>query len=230
MLDAKAAKVNSFGFGGSNAFVVLDDTLNYLKSHGLLHHFKSSIQYMNYEPRILSPRLEIPDSVLKPSDSAIGTQTELSHTGLHCEKVRSETALRPRLLVWSAADQGSVKSMLLQYQSFFSQKQAVSELDLAQIAYTLSARRSVLAWRSYAVVTYKDICFLDRIYSKPAKPPRIPISPAFVFAGQGAQYLGMGAGLSVFPAFRESLDQSEEVLKGLGCEWSITREALILVV
>ncbi|RAH81722.1 ketoacyl-synt-domain-containing protein [Aspergillus japonicus CBS 114.51] len=71
--------VNSFGFGGSNAVVILDDALHYLAQNGLDGHHRTT-DLTTYPTKILSR----------------GT-TE---------------APPPRLLVWSAADETSLRKLL----------------------------------------------------------------------------------------------------------------------
>ena len=45
---------------------------------------------------------------------------------------------------------------------------------------------------------------------------------AWVFTGQGAQYVEMGLELaSFYPVFKDTLEKVEEVYRGLGCSWSM---------
>jgi acyl transferase domain-containing protein len=119
--------------------------------------------------------------------------------------------------------------MLDAYGVYFREHSAGDARQLDLLAHTLSARRSVMTWRSFDVVD-EDTCELSLLSSSPsAVGTRIIRSTvgggggklAFVFTGQGAQYVGMGRELLRYAIFRKSLKRSDEVLKGLGCGWSV---------
>jgi acyl transferase domain-containing protein len=44
---------------------------------------------------------------------------------------------------------------------------------------------------------------------------------AFVFTGQGAQYVNMGYDLVQYPVFSSFLQQINQLYASLGCQWSI---------
>ena len=179
-------------------------------------------RYPKYDPESVLPQSNSLDKTFEYNGSAIESEIYLDGTNPNCQVARFQKTVRPRLLVWSAADEDSVKRMVSQYQDYIhSQGQDVSDLDLDQIVHTLSTRRSLLAWRTYAVMACKDLSSLDQMYARPTRLPRTQLSLAFVFTGQGAQYSSMGAGLSAFPAFRESINQSERILKQIGSQWSL---------
>lgn len=131
-----------------------------------------------------------------------------------------------QLLVWSAADAGALKRMTDAYHKYYHENIAGNSAKLNQLAYTLAARRSLMPWRTYAVID--DTCDNPALSQLiPADPTRIPMedtTAAYVFTGQGAQYVGMGLELLRYPAFKESLQRSDEILATLGCDWSILSE------
>jgi acyl transferase domain-containing protein len=109
--------------------------------------------------------------------------------------------------------------MQTQLQSFFERRvDALNDEDIKNIAYTLGARRTNFAWRSF--VTFSGI---DQLHQKLAQTlPRAKSSQgrnvAFVFTGQGAQYVGMGKELMVYPVFQESLRVCQKLLGSMGAD------------
>ncbi|RDA90122.1 hypothetical protein CP533_2570 [Ophiocordyceps camponoti-saundersi (nom. inval.)] len=134
-----------------------------------------------------------------------------------------------KLLVWTAADAAALQRVLQSYATYCHGHLPGDAHKLAQLAYTLAARRSIMAWRTFAILddeTSSDDGHDDT-------PPRLPSGPsvrastdslsaAFIFTGQGAQYSGMGMELTQrYPVYAESLRRSDAALAALGCEWSI---------
>ena len=147
----------------------------------------------------------------------------------------------PKLLVWSAADQGGLSRLAPLYDSYLSERASLHQEDLEvflqSLAYTLSNRRHHLNWRSFAVLT--SASDLSHIASSFSKPLRTTANPklAYLFTGQGAQYAGMAQDLMRYPLFYASLKRSEMYFNQLGSSWSLksklfhrsTRSSLTLV-
>ncbi|KAH8889473.1 hypothetical protein GQ53DRAFT_869901 [Thozetella sp. PMI_491] len=199
--------VNSFGVGGANAHAILDDAYHYLQTHGLVgfHHCTTP-----------EPEPSLRDASSSSSRSSFSSPSSSSSLNTSCEPDH----LAPRLLVWSAADAGAIRRMLASYQVYFETHTAGDARKLEQLAYTLATRRSLMAWRSFAVVDAKTRELTATTAVRVSSGGGI----AFVFTGQGAQYAGMGLELLRYPIFEESLKRSNEVLASLGCEWSIFDE------
>ncbi|PYH35667.1 polyketide synthase [Aspergillus neoniger CBS 115656] len=180
----RRACVNSFGFGGTNSTVILDDAYHYLDQHGLKGYHQTQPCYI-----APSPTLQV---LAAPS--------------------ASETTVK--VLVWSAADQTAAEKLSAAYHDTI--RQCPPE-ELSDLAYTLTSRRSRFPWRGFTVTGGGQQ--LEAV--KPVRA-RDGVQLAFVFTGQGAQYLGMGKGLiSVHPVFKQTVDLLDADLHALGCSWSL---------
>ena len=169
----RRASVNSFGFGGSNAHVVVDAAEHFLSSKGLT------------QPRHVSSFVEAAE------DDFFG---DAPSTPAAQEKAQ------PKVLIFSANDQDSLKSYLKKLSTHLLNP-AVT-VKLADLAHTLSERRSRHFHRAFHVIktssdTVTTISTDDMIFGKrAAEPPKI----GFVFTGQGAQWPQMGRDLiQMFP-------------------------------
>lgn len=227
--------VNSFGFGGTNAHVVLDDALSYLESRELQgnHHTTPFAALQSSDGRAVrkepcpnsggtNGHAESNNGIISNGthlqmaenrvNGAIQTNGNGSVNGVdHCAKPC-------RLLVWTAPDEKSLKRLVEGHQPYFQQHIAGGPSQLEKFAYTLSCRRSHMLWRTYALSDANDVGSEQLLT---ARPVRVSDSPAlgFVFTGQGAQYAGMGLSLLQYPVFAEVLRQADDVFHGLGSSW-----------
>lgn len=97
--------------------------------------------------------------------------------------------------------------------------------QIAGLAYTLSERRTIFDWRSFAVAESTEDLLASLERSLP-QLPRAVKSPscAFVFTGQGAQWYAMGRELQEYKTFKQSIIAADEYLVSLGCPWSVLEE------
>ncbi|KAI1116621.1 hypothetical protein F5Y14DRAFT_49656 [Nemania sp. NC0429] len=184
----RRASINSFGFGGTNGHAILDDACYYLHKNRL---------EANHSCRLAQPQVN-------------GHNGHNGHNG-------QESKATPKLLVWTAADQRAVDRTMDIYEAYFKDMIATNDTRIQQLAYTLATRRSILLWRTFAVVDSKSnvLVATDRIRSKRN------CALAFVFAGQGAQYAKMGVDLLCYPVFEQTLRDIDGIFGGLGCKWSL---------
>ncbi|EFQ27365.1 beta-ketoacyl synthase domain-containing protein [Colletotrichum graminicola] len=212
--------INSFGVGGSNAHVVMDDALHFLKNHRLNGNHRTEAS--PHIPRHLTPGSttngDYPINRPRRSDSGV----ELS--GYECEDL-------PRLFVLSGNDPDAASRLKKLYKEYLSAKVAEDLGETAQLrflrdlSHTLASRRTHHAWRSVSIAgspTQLQKALDDGgLTPTKAKPnPRL----AFVFTGQGAQWAAMGMDLLAYRAFQESLFAADRYLNDLGCRWSLTFE------
>jgi acyl transferase domain-containing protein len=128
------------------------------------------------------------------------------------------------LLVWSGSDKNSLSRLHKQYEEHLSSPLDRNDHEssyLKDLCYTLNSRRSLLEWRSFAVVeTMEDLRSVVKKVSDPMQANR-KRKLGFIFTGQGAQYKQMGMDLLIFPTFKNSLLKSHTYLQEFGCEWDI---------
>lgn len=140
-----------------------------------------------------------------------------------------QTPSKYELLVWSARDESTLTTMLQDQEQYFTANIHGPGHRLNQLAYTLAARRSVMNWRSFAVVGADEVAE-GPAKIRPSKGVRVSREKgiAFVFTGQGAQYKRMGLELLQYPVFKSSLARADDVFFALGSKWSVTGKSCSL--
>lgn len=195
----RRASINSFGFGGANAHVILEDAASYFVRKGLT----------GCHATVLHPTLGAPK---------YGHGDHGSINGVLCPK--------PKVFLFSSNDKDGVKRNVERTVEYLNNKDQGGSNFLADLAHTLFAKRSPLPWKSFVVAS--DVSHLQQSLSGIPAPVRSSSTAeakiALVFTGQGAQWFAMGKGLSVFHSFKDSMLKSERVLKSLGCPWSLEQE------
>ena len=216
----RRASVNSFGFGGANSHVILDDAHNYFRLRGLAGKHRTARR-----PPHLPDVVQVQDTL---DDSSLGSPFPFTNvtSDISTQEVFPTT---PKLLIWSAADDGALKRLGSAYSQHFTKIFVPNEegdVYLDDLAYTLGMRQSRLPWRSFLVAeSFAKVRDISSYLSPPVRSTEDP-KIGFVFTGQGAQWYAMGRELLAFPVFKRSLLEAEEYLYQLGCRWSIFVELL----
>ena len=190
----RRASVCNYGYGGSNAHVVIDDVSEYLASRNLRGSYRAI-------PSIRTDLSSITDSFASLPD-----------------------VKQARLFILSAFDEVSGKAQARRLASYIRERRSVFNGELLDdLAFTLAKRRSILPYRA-AVSASSVSQLIDVIggedvqYSKATKTPKV----GYVFTGQGAQWHAMGRELiEAYPVFRRSLIMSGKYVKTLGAPWSL---------
>ncbi|KAF2264111.1 ketoacyl-synt-domain-containing protein [Lojkania enalia] len=203
----RRASINSFGYGGANCHIVLDDAYNYLKLRGMKGTHKTAASPPAAdESKWYSSRVESPAS----RDSS------------------ADTRKTPKLLVLSASDEAGIQRLATSYEAHFAKNFQDGDLPpkiLDAVAYTLDSHRSVLTYRSSSVAhSLEDLLRIATTASMAVKPRGTPLQLGFVFTGQGAQWFAMGRELLDYPVYRKSVDDASIHLASLGCPWSALDE------
>ncbi|KAI1306393.1 polyketide synthase [Xylaria venustula] len=243
--------INSFGVGGSNAHVVLDDALHFLRSYHLVGHHRtvrvpdcsrfSSFAHLNGDNHDNHDHTNWDGSNGTSLSRSIETPCYRNGTGdkekgfpeIIDEAIDEETAVsRSNIFVWSSYDQDGVlraRDLLNEYlgkrtKTLFSPKMKSNFIE--DLSYTLAAKRTHHGWRSFALAdsyeSLQNALSLNSIATRIVSTPRL----AFVFTGQGAQWAAMGRELLHYSAFRRSLYDADKYLSKLNCPWSLIFELL----
>lgn len=128
----------------------------------------------------------------------------------------------PRLFVLSAKSDASLLAQAAKFADHF--QGAIQNPNLLHdLSYTLGQRRTQFSDR--LTVTASSLPDLHRQLSDPGLCTRGRLrshTVAFVFTGQGAQYHQMGAELSRYEVFAQTLTNADELLARFGAGWSLT--------
>ncbi|KAI5862010.1 reducing type I polyketide synthase [Durotheca rogersii] len=188
------ASVNSFGFGGANAHAVIESPEYLLKGRALRYKL-SFVDELSFD--------DFDDSDDDLQSSAASSS-------------------KPKLIVMSANDEISLKASIKSLSSHLINP-GVS-VNLQDLAYTLSERRSQLYHRSYSIHTNTQISGDSFEFGKRAgQDSKI----GFIFTGQGAQWPTMGKQLlEAFPIAKAVVDELDKVLQSLPepPKWSLFKE------
>lgn len=182
----RRASINSFGYGGTNAHVVLDA----------------------YQPpeKLSLPPFELPKDL---AQIIVG---------------------RPFLIPLTSHSEKAGRMLAANLASYLEERQ---DCEIADLAHSLSSRRSVHQQRSFAIGEGRESVLKGLTEPTPAaawtaaskEKPRL----GFVFTGQGGQWFAMGRQLiQQSPFFKQTLERCDTVLRRLpdGPEWSVVEELL----
>ena len=162
--EIKLAGVSAFGFGGTNAHVVVGESLNSVEGEG--------------------------------------ENDRLLERPLH-------------LLTLSAKSEPALLALIQKYQEFLEAK---TDIDIADICFNANTGRSHFQYRLTAVVESSEqlsqhLTAIGAGKNIPEVVARQQSKIAFLFTGQGSQYVGMGQQLyQTQPTFRKAIDRCNKIL------------------
>lgn len=205
----KRASVTSAGFGGTNGHCVIDHV------HIVLPHY--------VKPGIVSQRKELNGTNGHVTNEANGHSSNgisghgangTKHQPQHRPVIDAPNMIRKAdtgthqlvVLPFSAHNQVSLKA------NMNALSQVIHRHSLADVAYTLAAKRSRFIQRAFCIVD-KDqgaqaaLAQDAKVFSSPQ-----PVRVGFAFTGQGAQWHAMGAELLEYAVFRDAISYLDRIL------------------
>ena len=194
----RVAGVNSFGISGTNSHIVVEE---YLASEAKTGRG--------------NPQAGAEKAV------AVSLPAPVSHVPAPREKPDTR---RTRLLPLSGKSDGAVRDLAKRYSSWLDARDAELSLDgvasgqtLSDMSWTAGVGRSQFERR--ASVVFKDVASLrarlgEIAESDASVEPRTAGKVAFIYTGQGSQWVGMGQALyETEPVARAVMDACEEVFR-----------------
>lgn len=225
----RRASVNSFGYGGTNGHVILDDAYHYMTQRGLKGKHKTVILSENEPPASGSATSGSQSDELEfisVDTSSIGTPD----IGIESNSLRPLASIteRPRVFHLAGHEPASVFGNAKLLSKYLSSKAEVAEsVLLDDLAYTLCERRSTLDVGGHVVAStkeelMKELETLDQALSRRKSAPSI----GFIFTGQGAQWWAMGRELLQYPVFEQAIVACDASTRSFGSSWSLYEELL----
>lgn len=189
--EIRRASINSFGYGGTNSHIIIDDAFSYLQRRRLATNSSLAIAPESREGEVLRPVIaseELPKLLVWSAFTETAARDVVSSWESYCSKMLDTM---PIPSISDIAYTLDTRRSLLPSKSFA------------------------------VISTASDLGSLAQIASVPMYTPKRSPRLAFIFTGQGAQWYAMGRELFMYPVFAESIQTSEAILKSLGCSWSL---------
>ncbi|MCJ1379055.1 hypothetical protein MMC17_002155 [Xylographa soralifera] len=228
--------VNNFGYGGTNAHVILESADSWTSTPGLdlqtvNGNGNGHVNGNGYTNGYTNGNGHI---------NGNGYTNGNGHTNVNGytngNHHTNNTIDNTKVLILSARDERGCQQMVSDLKAYLEKHRSLgheaSEQLLRHLSYTLGERRTLFQWvAAHQVRLEKDgnldaaIQAFDSPRFKPGRRPSSKPRIGMVFTGQGAQWYAMGRELlSSYPVFRRSIEEAEAHLRALGADWSLLEE------
>ena len=250
----RRASINSFGYGGTNAHVVLEevkpryrtplaskgaasvnDSLPNGRLQGAIRYTDKFLAYSTSATNELwhNSRIKVISNGHGDVYAKNTTAKEsLEEKGFQTTNTQSSASLfsTQRLFCLSAFDQMSLERQIESLAGYLRSQplkgESAAELS-DSLSYTLGCRRTLLPWRASFSAPSLSVLIerLDGPHTVTQSAKSLLVG--FCFTGQGAQWYKMGRELIyTYAIFRDSLKSSADILHSIGAGWDLTQELL----
>ncbi|KAH8653815.1 hypothetical protein BX600DRAFT_527092 [Xylariales sp. PMI_506] len=214
----RRASVNSFGFGGANGHCVIDHVNNVLpgyKGPGIIMRHGPANGYSHITNGLSNGNHTINGNGVHEAEPLQGLEELpfLSHIPRISgpQKTPKVTASTRQLVLLPF----SAHNPLSLQENIETLSNIATKWSLADIAYTLSQRRSRLQHRTFRIVDRDNVSGDLKLNCQILTSPLQASKVGYVLTGQGAQWHAMGSQLFEYAAFRTTIQYLDHLLSKL---------------